>query len=176
LDYRWQAQAAKGFDAASFSIDWTSQQATCPRGKISLNWTTCLDTRKREVVKIKFSTKDCGLCPSQADCTKAKWRTITLRREDRHLALTQAREREKSKAFVDEYAQRAGIEGTISQAVRAFGARRAKYIGQAKTHLQHVLIASAINFTRISNWLAGKQPAQTRQSAFQKLFTPPTPY
>jgi len=31
----------------------------------------------------------------------------------------------------------AGVEGTISQAVRGFGLRRSRYVGQAKTHLKH---------------------------------------
>ena len=41
-----------------------------------------------------------------------------------------------------QYAQRAGIEGTLSQGVRAFGLRRTRYWGVAKTHLQHVAIAA----------------------------------
>ena len=49
------------------------------------------------------------------------------------------------------YARRAGIEGTISQGVRAFGLRRARYRGLAKTHLQHVATAAAINFGRLSD-------------------------
>jgi transposase len=31
---------------------------------------------------------------------------------------------------------RAGIEGTLSEGIRAHGLRRARYIGLAKTHLQ----------------------------------------
>jgi transposase len=42
------------------------------------------------------------------------------------------------------------VEGTISQAVRAFGLRRTRYIGLAKTHLQHVLTAIAFNLARLN--------------------------
>jgi IS5 family transposase len=42
-----------------------------------------------------------------------------------------------------------GIEGSISQGVRAFGLHRARYWGQAKTHLQHVAIAVAMNLVRL---------------------------
>jgi transposase len=49
-----------------------------------------------------------------------------------------------------DYKRRAGIEGTISQGVRTCGLRRWRYIGEAKTHLQHVATAAAINVTRIS--------------------------
>ena len=51
--------------------------------------------------------------------------------------------------YKKECAQRAGVEGTISQAVGAFGLRRARYCGQPKTHLQHVLTAVAVNFVRL---------------------------
>jgi len=54
------------------------------------------------------------------------------------------RKREKTEEYKAEYARRAGIEGTISQGVRAYSLRRAKYVGLAKTHLQHVLFARAI--------------------------------
>src|SRR5215471_18865837 len=36
------------------------------------------------------------------------------------------------------YKRRAGVEGTLSQGVRAFGLRRTRYGGLAKTHVQHV--------------------------------------
>jgi transposase len=64
------------------------------------------------------------------------------------------------------------MEGTISQGVRAFGLRRAKYIGLAKTHLQHVLTATAMNLGRIAYWLADVPWEKTRTSAFEKLMVP----
>jgi len=72
----------------------------------------------------------------------------------------------------EEYAKRAGIEGTISQGVRAFGLRRSRYIGQAKTHLQHVLTAAAINFVRVDRWLCDVPLTQTRRSPFAVLMKP----
>ncbi len=67
------------------------------------------------------------------------------------------------------YAWRAGIEGTISQGVRSFGLRRARYRGTAKAHLQHVATAVAINFDRIAAWLEGRPRAATRTSRFAGL-------
>src|SRR5262245_30007587 len=52
-----------------------------------------------------------------------------------------------------QYAHRAGIEGTLSQGVRAFGLRRTRFRGLAKTHLQHITTAAAINVDRIVAWL-----------------------
>ncbi len=64
-----------------------------------------------------------------------------------------------------------GIEGTLSQGIRAFEMRRSRYIGQAKTHLQNVLTATAMNVVRTSVWLAETPRATTRQSAFVRLYT-----
>ena len=66
-----------------------------------------------------------------------------------------ARSRESSAEYRAEYNRRAGIEGTISQGVRACGLRRSRYVGEAKAHLQHVATATAMNMTRIGDWLVG---------------------
>ena len=65
--------------------------------------------------------------------------------------------------------QRAGVEGTLSQGIRAFGLREARYIGLQKTHLQHLATAAAINVVRTVRWLEGTPHAQTRTSRFAAL-------
>ena len=52
--------------------------------------------------------------------------------------------------------------------------RRAKYIGPAKVHLQHVLTGAAINFVRVAAWLDEVPLGKARCSAFVKLM-PPAP-
>jgi transposase len=88
------------------------------------------------VIKIKFSTKDCGHCPRQIHCIRStkkyKRRTITIRPQAQYEALQAARRRQQTRAFARQYALREGIEATISQGVRAFGMRRSRYIGLAK--------------------------------------------
>ena len=69
---------------------------------------------------------------------KRKRRSVTLRTQVHHQALVDARQREGSLEYIDNYARRAGIEGTLSQGVQAFGLRRSRYEGLGKTHLQHV--------------------------------------
>jgi len=64
------------------------------------------------------------------------------------LALQTARERQRTEAFQQLYHKRAGIEGTLSQAVVALAMRRTRYIGLAKTRLQHIATAVAINLSR----------------------------
>lgn len=171
-DRRWQARAGKGFSASSFQVDWQQQLATCPAGKESLSWTPAIDRRKNHVVKIKFSTKDCTSCIHKADCTRAARRTITIRPEHQHQALLAARKRETSADFAAEYNRRAGVEGTISQAVRGMHLRRSRYIGMGKTHLQHSLTAAAMNLVRLGAWFAGGEPEKTRRSSFVRLMRP----
>lgn len=70
---------------------------------------------------------------------------MTIRPEQQYKALQIARQRETTTDYKQEYDRRAGIEGTLSQGVRAHGLRRARYVGLAKTHLQHLMTAAAIN-------------------------------
>jgi transposase len=172
-DYKWQAKSGEGFAASDFEVDWESKRATCPEGCSSSSWSPAVDGGHNEVIKIKFSAKDCQGCPSRVRCTTAKRRTITVRPREQYLALGTARVREKTEEFKREYGRRAGVEGTISQGVRACGLRRSRYVGESKTHLQHVATAAAINVVRISNWLMDKPREQTRTSAFAKLMAPP---
>ena len=52
-------------------------------------------------------------------------------------------------AFRAEYALRSGVESLMSQGLRVFELRKARYIGCTRTHLQHILIAVAINLVRL---------------------------
>ena len=123
------------------------------------------------MIQIHFSKRDCRVCHSQPLCTRSNppRRSITVWPEAQYKALLAAREREKTEAFSEQYAQRAGIESAISQGIRACGMRQTRYIGLAKIHLQHLLTAMAINLTRVAHWLAGEQPTQTRSSPFVRL-------
>jgi transposase len=81
----------------------------------------------------------------------------------------QARANLKTEAFRQNYALRAGVEGTIAQAVQAFEMRRCRYRGLVKTHLQHIITATAMNLVRIADWLRGEPFARTRTSHFAAL-------
>jgi transposase len=173
-DCQWQAHEARGFDAQHFVMDWQQQVATCPEGHRSNSWSPSVDTRGNEVIRIKFSQKDCGSCPSRIYCTRTTSayprRMISVRPQKQYQAFQAARERETTEGFPKQYALRAGIEGTISQSVRAFGGRRSRYCGLAKTHLQHLLIATGINLLRTDMWLTETPCAKTRHSAFVQLY------
>ncbi len=88
-----------------------------------------------------------------------------------HQALQQARLRQKTPDFKQKYTKRAGIEGTISQGVRGFDLRHARYRGLAKIRLQHLFVAASLNLVRMGAWLMEKLQAQTRRSPFKKLMS-----
>jgi transposase len=174
-DQHWQAREKTGFSAEHFRIDWEQQRATCPEGRTSVSWSPLIDNRRTEVIKIRFSEKDCSRCPSLTRCVRSKKkyprRLITVRRQAAYNALRAAREREKTHDFIALYANRSGIEGTVSQGVRTCGLRRTRYRGFAKTRLDHTLTATALNCLRLNDWLAGCPKASTQHSCFARLLS-----
>ena len=170
-DVSWQAKEGKGFDISTFVIDWEAGTVTCPMGQTSVDWTPTRDNWGNDTIHIGFHRKTCAACPSRSLCTRAKSdpREITLRPRPLHEALQNVRVQQETDAWRDRYGKRAGIEGTLSQAVRAFGLRRCRYLGLAKTKLQHVFTAIAINVVRVDAWLTNRPIAKTRRSAFASL-------
>lgn len=173
LDYHWQAQENTGVAASQFQSEGQGEGATCPAGTTSQSWTPAQDRRGNPVIKIKFAVKDCRSCPRRSQCTQsqsdAPRRVLTVRPQEQYQALQAARQRQATDAFKTTYDKRARIEGTLSQGIRAFGLRQARYQGLAKVHLQHVFTATALNFTRIFAWHSELPRAQTRQPAFVRL-------
>ena len=161
-------QAETGYDLTHFAIDWEAERVTCPQGRISSSWTPVQDAGKA-LIKVKFSRRDCQPCPSRTLCTGTTRRSLTLHPREQMQALFAARQRESTDAFKATYRHRAGIEGTHSQGVRTMGLRRSRYIGQRKTHLGHVAIATAVNVIQLMSWLRGDAPEQTRTSAFKQV-------
>ena len=172
-DYHWQAREGTGFAADQFVVDWQQECATCPAGQTSSSWTPAQDRRGNPVIKIKFAMQDCRPCPSREQCTHSQSatprRVLTVRPQQQYQALQAARQRQATQAFKTVYAARAGIEGTLSQGIRAFGLRQARYRGLEKVHLQQILTATALNLCRMYAWLTEQPRAQTRQAAFVRL-------
>jgi len=170
-DVSWQAKAPDGYDISQFEIDWEKQQVTCPEGHPSQCWTPSKDAWDNPTIRVKFSRTDCRLCSNRHRCTKSKSepRSLTLRLQAEHEAIQAMRQKQLSEEWKSRYNLRAGIEGTLSQGIRVFGMRRTRYIGLAKTHLQHLLTAAAMNVVRLVNWLDGIPRAKTRTSRFAAL-------
>jgi hypothetical protein len=167
-DDTWQARAGEGVAAQHVQIDWERAHATCPAGCTSQRWTPAMEQRPKGV--ITFSMRDCQKCVHQAQCTKAKRRSISVRPQAQHDALQTARARERAAAFKEAYAHRAGVAGTISLGVRVSGLRRARDGGQAKTYLQHLATAAGMNLHRVSDGLDARPRAKTRTSTFERVY------
>jgi transposase len=170
-DPSWQAREATGFDHSAFTSDWEPHTATCPQGPQSRKWQPEPDGAGQEVLQIRFAKNDCQGCVVRSACPRATTepRTLTVRTPGDHDVLQAARQRQRTVEFKEPYAQRAGIEGTLSQGVRAFAWRRSRYMGVAKTHLQHSLMATAINLVRVVAWLTGPRPQKRRATPLAAL-------
>jgi len=167
----WQAREATGFDKSQFVVDWERQTVTCPVGKQSISWHRHTYPASGMAFEARFARQDCTPCASRSRCTRAKVepRIIGLQTREQFEALQSARKRQTTPEFSQQYAARSGIEATHEQALRRCGLRQSRYIGLAKTHLQHLITATAINLVRLSDWFAGLSPAPTRRSRFAAL-------
>lgn len=111
-------------------IDWHNQQVTCPEGHQSRTWRERLDNRRdTPIITIEFAKSICRDCPVRELCTRSPKapRTLTLQPQAQQQALLQARQQQASPQWWEYYGLRAGIEGTISQAVTGFGIRHSRY-------------------------------------------------
>ncbi|MEO0647228.1 MAG: transposase [Cyanobacteria bacterium J06650_10] len=165
----WQSRIEGGYDETKFDIDWEAKVVTCPEGKQSRTWNEYAKPGKRARVKAIFDKHDCLYCASYKLCTRDVRRALSFLPKAQYDALEHARQVHRSDVGKERYKRRAGIEGTLSQGVRGFGMRRSRYRGLAKTHLQNVLIGTAINIDRLVNWFNGVPIAKTRTSRFKAL-------
>ena len=167
----WQAADPDAFELARFDIDWEAEQVTCPEGERSYRWSPSRGPSGKPTLQVSFPKRACSACEARPRCTKSASspRTLTLHPRAEHEALVAAREHQKTEAFRERYKARSGVEGTVSEAAFALGARRARYRGLAKTHLQLVATAAAMNLKRAVAWLDGVPRSGMRGSHFARL-------
>ena len=91
---RRRTEAERAYEQEHFSIDWERQRLTCPQGKTSVAWRAGRGDVGALRIAAVFSRTDCGACAARARMDNPAWRK--------------------------RYGIRAGIEGTLSQGVRAF--------------------------------------------------------
>ena len=170
----WQNHTEGAFSAADFTVDWDRHAVRCPEGKESAGWYK--DVKRpgqRAQVRAQFRAADCRSCAPRSRCTRTQspkqGRVVAILPQQEHDALAAARAREDTAEDRRLYAQRQGVESTLSQAVRAFGLRQTRYRGLAKTALQHAATAAAINLDRIAAWFGGRSIAPIRTSRFAAL-------
>ena len=169
----WQARQNNGYDLSHFHVDWQLRRVTCPQGKHSRRWKHGQTATGKPIITVRFPAKYCQRCPVRDLCTQAKTsRAVSFQPQAQQEMLQSLRQQQQTPEWKLRYNLRAGIEGTLAQGIAAFGLRQSRYRGLPKTHLQHVLTSTAINFLRIANWLEDVPMAPTRKSRFARLAPP----
>ena len=169
-NHSWQTKVDGAYDVYQFEVDWENERVRCPQGHDARSWYERRDKRGH-YFQVRFSAKHCIPCKNRSQCTRSKQKIRTLKLKPRPLyeALQETRSFHESEEGKTLYYKRAGVEGTISQGVRAFGLRKTRYRGLAKTHLQHIATAAAINLERLVAWFDGVPRGKTRTSRFAAL-------
>lgn len=177
--YSRQHQTGQGYDLQAFVLDWDAQQARCPQGHTSVHWRPGHDVSGDPVIRIRFDGPTCRACPARPACTTAKGapRQLTVRPQAHHEAIQAARQRQETVDFKVQYALRAGVESSLSQGTRRFDLRQSRYLGLARTHLQQLLNATAMNVVRVIAWLWGEPLGERRRKPghFARLTPHPLP-
>ena len=167
-----QAKAGAGYDRAGFTIDFDTEQATCPQGQSS-TWWNPVTQRGTDAIVIKFAAATCRGCPVRALCTRSTspkvGRQLTVPPREIHDAQLAARATQDTPGWQARYARRAGVEGTIRQGVAVTGMRRARYRGLPKTQLEHVFSATALNLIRLDAYWNGHALDRSRTSHLTRL-------
>jgi DDE family transposase len=135
------------------------------------------ESNRRGSPAIRFDRATCRAGPTRQACPSAPEAPCQLpvKPQVYHEALQAARQRPEMPEFRAQYALRAGVERTLSQAVRRFALRQSRYIALARTHLQQVLTAPAMNIVRVIDWLRGTPLGEKKRPAghFARLVPDP---
>jgi transposase len=165
---------APDLSQSAFRVDWDQRKVTCPRDAVSISWSDQVKPTGTGISRVQFAATDCHPCPLRQHCTKASstgryGRSLTLLSRDQQEVLDQRRQEQQTQAWKKRYDIRAGVEGTISQAVRRTGIRRTRFTSLDKTHLGNVLSATALNLIRADAWLTETPLGTTRTSHLAAL-------
>jgi transposase len=175
LDTCHERHGDEHFAHSAFTIDWQARKVLCPQGHTSVSWSDQRKPSGTPVARVHFAARECQQCPVRSRCTDAangKWgRSLTLLPRDQQEVLQTRRREQLTDEWQKRYQVRAGVEGTVSQAVRRTGIRRTRYTGLPKPHLGHVLAATAINIIRLDAWLTATPLGGTRTSHLARLGT-----
>jgi len=166
----WQARAKQGFDLSNFKIDYESQTAICPAGEVSAIWKKRKKDDNSTDFNVVFSKRQCQSCNLRPQCTSSTSRILHIKSEPVSEFMRKQRERQHTPEFKRLYAQRSGIEGTISQDVRRMNSRRSRLRGLQKVQFSGFMQALAMNAVRLGAHLMGIPKATTRLNPFQMAF------
>ena len=125
-DPSWQARSDDGFTKSQFLVDWDRQVVTCPAGKQSISWLPNTWPENGMMFEARFARKDCTPCPLRSRCTgpKTSRELSGCRRANTTRRCNPLARHQTTKEFRQNYAARAGIEGTHAQAISRCGLRQ----------------------------------------------------
>lgn len=150
-----RVRLAKEYRIEAFDISITERKAVCPDGKTSTNCSKLTEEKSGKVAyRFEFGSQ-CHSCPHKAACVASALPHRTILVGAYHEELQQRRRDQQSEEFQLRMHQRNAIEGTISELVRGYSLRRARYRGFIKVDLQNQLIATACNIKRWFRKLLG---------------------
>jgi hypothetical protein len=142
------------YNADAFVVDVEKEQAICPQGNLSTQWSRIQDTYMgTEYYRIEWASQ-CDRCPVQKQCTRSKSGRRILVVGLRHDLVQKRREEMRQADFSKKMHPRNGIEGTLSELVRGHGLRRTKYRRFSRVRLSHYLMGAACNVKRYLNLMA----------------------
>jgi transposase len=148
-----------GFRLGDFTLDLAAHTATCPAGRSARSFKPVTSGAADVAYRVSFGSF-CRDCPGFGRCTtNRQGRTLDL--SPYHATIQARRQLAHDPAFHREMHRRSAIEGTLSELVRAQGARRARYRGRSKTLLQACFTAAATNLKRLARTLlvaGGSEP------------------
>jgi hypothetical protein len=155
---------ARAIDKGEFDVDVKGERRTrCPAGKEAVEERGDAGTGK---VRLTFAACDCDACPLSDRCPakRRKNGTRVLNTTLHENVLSRRRRYQKTAAFRERYAKRAGIEGTNSELKRAHGLGRLRIRGLLRVRLAVRLKALACNVKRMVNYLVGRARTSARRA------------
>lgn len=137
-DTSWVSKETGRFDHSQFLIDWQAKRVMCPARQTSRDWCHIPNRHGKPSLRVRFPLRRCRSCPLHAHCTPITANMLIVRPDEAgYNALVAAHKREATREFRTLPTKRAGVEGTMAQAVRTCEMRQARSIGSQKLRLQH---------------------------------------
>jgi len=155
------------FGKHDFGIDLQANggggSVTCPAGVTTIDYQMARDSKDRPVKLFRFPRGVCDACAERARCLggpcgrlenpvrRPPGRQVQLHYREAALQTARAAQKtpEQRRELRERLRPRAKVERKIAEVMRLHGLRHGRYLGLAKTGLQAMLIAAAVNAKRL---------------------------
>jgi transposase len=138
-------------DKREFEIDLDAGTVTCPAGQ-----TAAIRTEPKGARRAGFAASACRDCPLKPRCCPTQRRRQVLLAPDEALLIAARQALDDPPTANHLRRTRPRIERLIGLLAHRYRARKARYIGRAKAHLQALWTAALVNLNPISRQLAAQ--------------------